>query len=118
MRTYVVVRAIPPKAAGGRYDGLAEMIGSYREKLQPGLMVEGERQVTVLGVPATQLELGGSLRLPWRSPEARPVPVRGQRVFLQKDGRLYELGWLATPEAAAEVGAAFNRLLETLALVN
>jgi hypothetical protein len=118
MRTYLVVRAVPPQAAGGRYVQLTDMIESYRRTLMPSFRIEREQEVAVWGVPATQLDLGGHLRLPWQSPTAEEVPVTGQRLFLEKNGLLYELGWLATPESAPSVTTAFGHLLETLTAAN
>ena len=114
LRTYLVVRAVPPKAEGGRYEGVSQMVESYRKTLQPGLRVEGERRISVSGLPAIRLDLSGALRLPWKSPKAVPIAVKSQRIFLENEGRLYELGWMATPEAAATVEAAFAHVLRTL----
>lgn len=117
LRTYLVVRAVPPQAEGGRYAALGEMVARFRETLQPGLRVDREAPVQVAGGPATQLEVSGELWLPWKSQNAKPVPVKSQRVFLERGGRLYEFAWMSTPEASAEVAAAFSRLLDTFTVV-
>lgn len=117
LRMYMVVRAIPPKAQGGRYAGLPEMIEDYQKTLLPSLRIEQDQQTAVLGSAARQLEISGTLRLPWKSPLAQPVPVKSQRIFLEKNGWLYELGWLATPEISYEVEEAFSHLLQTLTLI-
>ena len=117
LRTYMVVRAVPPKAQGGRYAGVGEMVAAYQTTLLPGLRVEQDRQIIVLDSPATMLDVSGMLNLPWEVSRApRPVPVKSQRVFLEKDGWLYELSWLTTPEAAQQVERAFSHLLNTLVL--
>lgn len=114
LRTYLVVRMVPRKADGGRYADAAEMASSYRATLQTGLRIDAERPASALGAPATQFDVSGTLLLPWESPAATPVPVKSQRLFLERDGRLYELGWMATPESAPTVADAFAHLLQTL----
>lgn len=117
MRTYIVVRAVPAKAQGGRYATIEEMVHAYRETLLPAFHIESERTVTLNGMPATSLEMTGTLSLPWQSPRATPVPVRGERVFLAANGRFYELAWLTTPEASSRVTEVFARLLKTLSFL-
>lgn len=117
LRTYLVVRCVPPRAEGGRYAGLAEMVEAYRATMQSGLRVDEERQVQVMGRPATQLEVSGIFQLPWETPGEHAVPVKSQRVFFEQDGHFYELAWMGTPEVADQVSAAFARLLQTLTLV-
>jgi uncharacterized protein YceK len=115
MRAYMAVRALPPRDAGGRYAGLTDVIASYREQLMPSLRIDAERNTTVLDLPTTVLEVSGTLLLPWKSLAAQPVPVKGQRLFFEAHGLVYELSWLATPEASPQLEAAFSHLLETLA---
>ena len=115
LRIYLVARALPPKAAGGRYADVGELAASYRASLPPTFAINGERATTVLGVSARQVGVAGTLQLPWMSSNAHPVSVVGQRVFCERAGRLYEFAWLATPAAAPQVEAAFMHLLETLA---
>jgi hypothetical protein len=67
-----------------------------------------------LGLPARQVSVSGTLRLPWKSPQALLVPVKGERIFVERNGWLYELGWMATPEASETVEAAFAHVLRTL----
>lgn len=118
LRVYLVIRVIPPKAEGGRYEDLDEMIESYRATMQAGLHVDEEREVQVLGLAATQLDISGTFRLLSReTPGERAVPVKSQRVFFEQDGRLYELAWMATPEVSDQVAAAFTHLLQTFSLV-
>ena len=117
LRTYLVVRAVPSKTGGGRYASLEEMVGVFRDTLQPGLRIDGTHPVQVAGGPATQLEVSGQLWLPWKSPNAKPVPVKGQRVFLERGGRFYEFAWMGTPEVSGQVRAAFSRLLDTFTVV-
>lgn len=114
LRTYLVIRVIPPKAQGGRYAGLNEMVETYRQSALPHLRVEQERHVVALGSPARQFEIVGTLQLPWWSKGSEPVPVKGRRIFFERNGSLYELGWLATPEASPTVEEAFAHLLLTL----
>ena len=117
LRTYMVIRAVPPKAQGGRYAGVSEMAAAYQTTLLPGLRVDQDRQEAVLGSPATILDVSGTLNLPWEVSRApRPVPVKSRRVFLEKNGWLYELSWLTTPEASQQVERAFSHLLKTLVL--
>lgn len=116
LRTYLVIRAVPPKASGGRYADVQEMTASYRTTLQPGLRIDQEQQRTLLGEPAVQLALSGALSLPWWSGDPQEVDVKGQRLFFAKRGWLYELGWLATPESSAHVVEAFTHLLHTLTI--
>ena len=113
LRTYLVIRCVPPKTEGGRYASLGEMVDAYRTTLQTGLGVDGEQEIQMLGRLAKQLEVSGTLWLPWESPAAQPVAVKGQRVFFEQDGRLYEAGWMATPEVSNQVAAAFSHLLHT-----
>jgi len=117
LRTYLVVRCVPPKADGGRYMSLSEMVETYRATMQAGLRVDEERATDVMGQPATQLDVSGIFQLPLDSPGERSVPVKSQRVFFEHDGRLYELAWMATPEVSDHVAAAFSHLLESLTLV-
>lgn len=114
LRTYLVIRGVAPQSAGGRYAGLNEMVDSYRHTLQQGLQIDQELHVSVLGVPAIEVEVSGTFRLPWESPAAQAVAVKSQRIFLEKNGRLYELAWMATQEAAPEVEQVFSHLLHTL----
>ncbi len=116
LRTYLSVRAIPPHVEGGRYASLAEMIESYEQTVMPTFRIDQRQQIDLLGVTATQLDLSGTLSLPWEPARSTPVPVKSQRLFFEKDGRLYELSWMATPEAAPTAQAAFARLLQTLTL--
>ena len=117
LRTYIVVRVVPPKAQGGRYAGVGEMVAAYQTTLLPGLRVDQDRQIVVLDSPATILDISGMLNLPWEVSRApKPVPVKSQRVFLEKNGWLYELSWLTTPEASQQVERAFSHLLSTLVL--
>lgn len=113
LRTYLVVRSIPPKAEGGRYASLNEMVDSYRATLQSGLRVDAQREVQIMSQSATQLEVSGVFRLPWESRGERSVPVKSQRVFFESNGRLYECGWMGTPEVAAQTAAAFVHLIQT-----
>lgn len=114
LRSYLVIRAVPPEEKGGRYAGLRAMADSYRHALQPGLQIDQEEQTNLLGASAVRFRVSGTLRLPWKSSRAQPVPVRSERIFFEKGGRLYELAWMATPEAADQVRDAFIHLLETL----
>ena len=116
LRSYLVVRAIPPAAQGGRFAGLEQMIASYEETLLPTLRVAQRRQTKVAGLPATVLEVGGTMLLPWNGANPKPVPVKSERVFLERNGWLFELAWLTTAEAAAAVEPVFARLVETFAL--
>lgn len=115
MRTYMVIRAIPPKAKGGRYDDREQMISSFKSTLLRSMTIEGEQSEVVAGVAARVLEIGGTLNLPWESVSPTPVPVAGQRVFFERDGWLYQASWLTTPDHADAVRAIFTRLLSTLA---
>ena len=117
LRTYLVVRAVPSKTGGGRYASLEEMISAFRDTLQPGLRIDGTHPAQVAGGSATQVEVSGQLWLPWESPKAVPVPVKSQRVFLERGGRFYEFAWMATPEVSGQVGAAFSRLLDTFTVI-
>ena len=117
LRTYLVVRAIPPKAQGGRYAGLREMVEAYQKTLMPSLRIEQEREALVLETTATVLDISGTLLLPWEAKDPQPVPVKSQRIFLEKNGRLYELSWMATPDVSPRVEAAFSHLLQTLTLL-
>ena len=116
LRTYMVVRAVPPKAEGGRFAGLGEMVEEYQKTLMPSLRIDQAQETVVLDVLARRLDISGTLSLPWKSKDPHPVPVKSQRIFLEKDGRLYELSWMATPEASQEVERAFSHLLDTLAI--
>ena len=116
VRVYVVVRALPLPAAGGRYADAGALLESYRATLPSAFRIAGEHTRSVLGVPARQVDVVGTLRLPWMSPQAQSVHVVGQRAFFEHAGRLYECAWLATPRVAADVGAAFAHLLDTLTL--
>lgn len=116
LRIYLVVRAMPPKAAGGRYADVAEMVQEFQRTKLPTLRVDREGAVSVAGTAATQLDISGSLRLPWKSSKATDIPVKSQRVFFEKDGRLFELAWLGTPEASPVLADAFSRLLQTLSV--
>lgn len=116
LRTYMVVRAVPVVTQGGRYGGVDEMVAEYRKTLPPTLGIEQERSATILGLSARQLDLSGTLQLPWWSQQSRAVPVKGQRVFFEKQGRLYEVGWLTTPEVSDEVEGLFAHLLRTLTI--
>ena len=117
LRTYLVVRSMPPKTDGGRYTSVREMVDAYRQTLQPGLRIAGEQQIAVSGVPAIQLDISGTLRLPWESQEGKLVPVTSQRIFFERQGRFYEAGWMGTPEVSDTVAAVFAHLLQTLTLV-
>ena len=117
LRTYLVVRAMPQQTQGGHYADVGEMIDQYRKTLPPTLHIDQERQTTVLGEPTPLLEVSGSLLLPWNSQKAQPVPVRSERIFFEKNDRLYELAWMATPEASSTLAAAFSHLLQTLVLL-
>ena len=117
LRTYLVVRCVPPKAEGGRYANLDEMVESYRATLQAGLRVDEERKVQVLSQPATQLDVSGIFQLPLDAPGERSVPVKSQRIFFEQEGRLYELAWMGTPEVAEQVAAAFAHLLQALRVI-
>ncbi|MBI2105123.1 MAG: hypothetical protein HYT90_06085 [Candidatus Omnitrophica bacterium] len=118
LRTYLVVRRVPPRAEGGRYGSLDEMVESYRATMQSGLHVDADRPVQVLGRTGRQLDISGDFRLSWETPgEIKSVPVKSQRIFVEQDGQFYELAWMATPEVADQVAAVFSRLLQTLTLV-
>ena len=117
LRTYLVVRAVPPKAEGGRYASLSDMVETFRATLQPGLRIDQEQPIQVSGRPATKLELSGQLWLPWKSPNAKPIAVKSQRIFLERAGRFYEFAWMSTPEVSEQVIAVFSRLLETFTVV-
>jgi hypothetical protein len=117
LRTYIVVRVIPPQADGGRYASVGEMAEDYRKTLLPTLRIEQDRELTVLESPAHVLDVSGTVLLPWKSPNAQSVPVKSQRVFFEKGARLYELAWMATPEVAPAVEAAFSHLLQTLTIL-
>lgn len=116
LRTYMVVRAVPPKAQGGLYAGLDEMVGAYQKTILPTLRIEQERQTVVLGSPARVLDINGTLLLPWKARDPQPVPVKSQRVFMEKNGLFYELSWMATPETSEAVERFFSHLLNTLVL--
>ena len=116
LRTYMVVRVLPPKGQGGRFADAAAMADDYRKTLMPTLHIDQERQTQVLGTPAAMVDVSGTLLLPWKGTHPTPVPVKSQRVFFEKAGRLYELSWMATPEASAVVEQAFTHLLATLRL--
>ena len=116
LRSYLVVRMFPTQDRGGPYASVQEMVDSYRKTLLPTLKIDKEEQIEVQGVPAMCLDVSGTMRLPWNSQKARPIPAKSQRVFLGKSRWLYEIAWTATPEAAPEVEAAFARLLKTLTL--
>ena len=114
MHTFLAVRAVPPRTHGGRYASVDELVESYRRTLMPTLAINRERRQVLLDAPATVLEVRGILYLPWKAADPQPVPIQSQRVFFEKDGRLYELSWIATPETADALAAAFDHLLQTL----
>lgn len=114
VRSYIAVRAMPAKAQGGRYADAADMIASYRQTQMPMLAVTGESTIMVLGVPAVQLEIRGQMALPWKAAHPEMVSMQGQRVFFEKDGRLYELSWMAPEESASPTAAAFGHVVRTL----
>ena len=114
LRTYLVVRIVPPKERGGKYASLGELVAAYRSTLLSTLEITGQRQIVVLGAPATLLELRGGLRLPWESKDPKFVPVKGQRVFLERDGRFYELAWLTSIQRGPEIEQVFSHLLSSL----
>ena len=116
LRVYLVVRAVPPKAVGGRYEGLEDMVRQYRVTLMSSLHVDAQGAIRLLGSSVPQLEVSGTLPRSWWSVDPEQIPVKGQRVFLEQDGRFYELGWMATAEASGPVAEAFRRLLQTLTL--
>lgn len=116
LRTYLIVRAMPTAAEGGRFANAQEAVTQYQQTLMPTMSIARTQDTQLLGREATQVEVTGTLRLPWKSPTAEEVPVIGQRVFFEASGRLYELAWLATPESAEQVSAAFGRLVHTLAV--
>lgn len=116
VRTYLVVRVVPPPAAGGRYGSAADAQTAYRETLLPDWQIEQESTLEVLGAAARRLEVSGTLRLPWHAPEAEVVPVRSQRVFCEAAGGVLEMGWVAPAAEAGRLSALFDRLLQTLAL--
>lgn len=116
LRAYLVVRAVPPAAQGGRYAGLHEMIVSYQQTLLPTLQVEERRAATVAGLPATVLRVSGTMLLPWKSANSQPVPVASERVFVERNGWLFELAWMSTKDAAPAVEPLFVRLVETFTL--
>ena len=118
LRVYLVVRAMPLKASGGRYASLDEAVAAYRETLLRTLHITEERQTTVAGVAARQLAINGTLSLPWMSATAHAVPVVGGRLFFEKDGRVYECAWLGTPELAAQVQTYFDHVLQTLMIAS
>ncbi len=114
LRVYLVVRAMPTAASGGRYASVDAAAAAYRETLLPSLRIDEVQETMALGVAARQVAISGTLRLPWMSAVAQPVPVTGRRLFFEKDGRLYECAWLSTPDVAARVQAFFEHLLQTL----
>lgn len=118
LRTYIVVRIMPPKDQGGRYASIAEAVEEYRKTLMSSWRIVEEQRIEVSGVSAYKMDINGTLRLPWRSPKAQDVPIRSQRIFFEKDGRLYELSWLATSETAPQLEDAFSHLIQTLEIVN
>lgn len=118
LRSYIVVRAIPPKTEGGRYADLSDAVRQYEDTLLPTLRITQRRQTTVLGANGQLLDVQGAMRLPWESRNAELVPTQSQRLFFAHDGLLYEIAWTATPEAAPAVQAAFEHLLGTLAKVS
>ncbi len=114
LRVYLVVRVMPTAASGGRYASVDEAAAAYRETLLPTLRIDEAQETTALGVTARQVVVSGTLRLPWMSAAAHPVPVTGRRLFFEKGGRLYECAWLSTPDTAARVQAFFEHVLQTL----
>ena len=116
MRNYLVVRVVPSSASGGRYPTLEEMMAEFRQTLLSSLHVEREEPIDVLGAHGQYVRMTGSLRLPWKAARAQDVPVTGARIFIERESQFFEIGWLATPEAAHEVESAFQHLVESLKL--
>lgn len=117
LRTYMVIRAMPPIHQGGRYHNIDELVEEYRNTLLPSLRINVKRHIDLQGAPATVLELTGSLRLPWKSSAAETIPVHSQRIFFERGGRFFELAWMATPEGAPTVQEYFAHLMQTLQFV-
>ena len=114
---YIAVRVMPRKNEGGRYASIEEMAAAYRQTQMPTLSTSEASQVTVLGVPALRMEVSGQMALPWKAAHPELIPMQGQRVFFEKDGRLFELSWMAPEESAPATAAAFGHVLSTLAPV-
>ena len=116
MRTYLVVRRLPAAADGGRHIDVPALEADFERTAMPGMTVASRTAARVAGQDARRLAVRGSLRLPWRAPDAQAIPVEGERLFFAAGRHLYEVGWLATPEASAAVSGAFAHLLATLRL--
>ncbi|MBI2094331.1 MAG: hypothetical protein HYT88_06400 [Candidatus Omnitrophica bacterium] len=117
LRTYIAVRSMPNAAEGGKYGDVQALVESYLQHLMPSFKIDKDQTTQVLGIPARMLDISGTLALPWEAKDPQAIPIRGQRIFFEKNKRLYELSWLATPETSSIVEAAFQKLLATLSLV-
>ena len=113
-RTYLVVRAMPLKSSGGRYATVQEAVAAHEASLLPHLHIERRADVQRYGVTVTMLDVAGAMQMPFERHTPAPVPVKGQRLFFEKDARVYEVGWLAVTAAADQAAAAFAHLLDTL----
>ena len=116
-RTYLIVRARPLKSSGGRYATAQEAVAAYEATLIPHLRIERRVESQRYGVAVTQLDVAGAMQMPFERLTPAPVPVKGQRLFFEKDGRLYEVGWLAVTSATEQTAAAFAHILDTLTFV-
>lgn len=117
LHPYISVRAMPLTDQGGRFATVDELIASHATTLLPTLRIDGRRRASVVGATAEVVDGSGALWLPWKAAHPKEVPVICQWMFFGAGGRLYELSWIATPETAAGVLAAFDHLLSTLTLV-
>ena len=117
LHPYISVRAMPLKAQGGRFATVEELVASHAATLLPTLRIDGRRRASAAGTPAEVVDGSGALWLPWKSTHPKEVPVACQWMFFGAGGRLFELSWMATPETAAGVRAAFDHLLSSLTLL-
>ena len=113
-RTYMVVRAMPRQSQGGQYANIQEAIAAYESHAMPHLQIHQRAEIQRYDVTIHVMEISGDFQMPFERLPKAPVFVKGQRMFFEKNDRLYELGWLAVPDLAEQTAAAFAHLLDTL----
>ena len=75
----------------------------------------GQVFATVAGRPAVKVEIAYSMPLPLNSVKPQDTLIRERRVFLKRNGHLYELDYAATEEDYATWLGAFRTLVESFA---
>jgi len=114
MGVYLVVRAVPLKEQGGRFTGLADRVAHFRQTLPSSMTIRTEEIVEFLGVDSMHMSISGTLKPGYQVTDALEIPIKSERIFLEKSDYLYEFAWMATPEASQEVAGAFKIMLDTL----